>query len=151
MCWAMTRDYYNRCGFYDYCIIGNGDLLSAMHFTRKTFELSKKVIIRLHEESYSEYTDKPKPKSVGHCELTLNHLYHGSLQKRKYWDRNFLFKDIEGDISKSITTNADGVFEWKTAEDTEKWNKVILEHFSDRKDDEICHDINIKVSTTIVP
>ena len=150
MAWAMTRDYYNRCGFYDYCIIGNGDLLSAMHITGKSFDSSKGVIIRLHAESYSEYTKKPKPKSVGHCDLTLNHLYHGSLKKRKYWDRNFLFKDIEGDISKWITTNADGVFEWKTATDTEKWNEVILEHFSERKDDDLYHNLDVNVSLSMV-
>jgi hypothetical protein len=150
MVWAMTREYYNKCGFYDNCIIGNGDLLSAVHFTGKTFEKSKDIILRLHGESYAEYCKKPRPKSIKHCDLTLNHMYHGSLIKRKYWDRNFLFKEIEGDVSNLIKENEDGVFEWKTPEDTEKWNKVIFEHFSERKDDEMYHDIDVSVTAKVI-
>jgi hypothetical protein len=138
--WAMTRTYYNSTGFYDYCIIGNSDLLSAVHFTDKTIEDQSPHVLRLHTKQYSTYRKTPKPKSVSYCNMVIKHLHHGNLKNRKYWERNRLFDELSGEIHDLITTNKDGVFEWKTAEDREKWNKVMFEYFSQRGDDDVSNE-----------
>jgi len=150
MAWAMTRDYYRRCGFFDHCVIGNGDLLSAVHFTSKKLDNTNSIITRLHKETYAEYTAKPKPTSYGHVDLTINHLYHGSLTNRKYWDRNFIFKEIAVDLSYLIRMNDDGVFEWRSEEDNKKWNPILLQHFTERKDDDFYDDIAVDVNLSLV-
>jgi len=150
MAWAMTRDYYNRCGFFDYCLLGNGDTLSAVHFTGRGFtKESEKVLLKLHQETYKEHCKKPKPSSVGYCDLTINHLYHGSLKNRSYWNRNFLFDEIQEDVSNHLITNEYGLFEWKSQEMKQKWGKVIYKYFVDRKDDDMYEDINSDINVEI--
>jgi len=149
MAWAMTRDYYNRCGFFDYCLLGNGDTLSAIHFTSRGFTKEfENVLLKLHGLTYSEHCKKPKPFSVGYCDLTLNHLYHGSLTKRGYWDRNFLFDEIKGDVSAHLTINEYGLFEWNV-EMRQKYNKIMYKYFMDRNDDDMYDDINSDINVEI--
>lgn len=145
MAWAMTRSYYNRCGFYDECLLGNGDTVSAIHFTNRSFEGCDDILLNIHKETHALYSKKPKPNSVGYCDLVINHLYHGSLKNRKYWDRNFLFNEVDGDISHLMTTNEYGLFEWKTPEIKLKWNKIIFRYFSERDDDDMYEDITAEV------
>lgn len=146
--WAMQRSYYNTTGFYDYCIVGNSDLISVMHFVGKTLpeEEALEQIFRLHEYKYKEYIQCPPPKSIDYCKLTAYHLYHGSLENRQYWNRNFIFNSIDSNVHKLITTNKDGVFEWKTKELSDTWNPVMLNYFKSRCDDDIsleCIDIEV--------
>jgi hypothetical protein len=137
MAWAMKRSYYNSSGFYDYCIVGNGDCISAMHFTGKTFDDIRDIVLRLHTNNHKKYLETAVPKSISYCNLTLNHLYHGTLKNRQYWDRNFIFKTLNGDIQDFIIENVDGVFEWKTQKLLDTWNPAMLEYFKNRCDDDI--------------
>lgn len=149
MAWAMTREYYNRCGFFDYCLTGNGDTVSAIHFTNRPFGDKNDVLLRLHKETHAEYIQKPKPRSVGYCDMTINHLYHGALQNRQYWQRNFLFDDLQEDVVHHIITNDYGLFEWKSPQMKEKWNKVIHKYFMDRDDDGMYDDINCDIKMEV--
>jgi hypothetical protein len=135
--WAMQRSYYNSSGFYDYCIIGNSDLLSSVHFNGKMLDNSVGIVTRLHKIKYAEYLKTPKPKGIDYCRLTLYHMYHGSLKNRNYWERNFIFGSIDDNIHNLIMVNTDGVFEWKTQDLVDHWNPVILKYFKDRDDDDI--------------
>jgi hypothetical protein len=138
--WAMQRSYYNVSGFYDYCIVGNSDLLSSTHFNGKTLSSDLNPIIKLHTNNYEKYLQTPKPKSIDYCKLTLYHMYHGSLKNRKYWERNFIFNSIDGNIHDLIKLNDDGVFEWKTQELIDEWNPIMLKYFKERGDDDISGD-----------
>jgi hypothetical protein len=135
--WAMQREYYNSSGFYDYCIIGNSDLLSSVHFNRKKLDPSVDIVTRLHKIKYAAYLKTPKPKSIDYCRLTLYHMYHGSFKNRNYWERNFMFSSIDNNVHDLITVNSDGVFEWKTQDLVDHWNQVMLKYFKDRDDDDI--------------
>jgi hypothetical protein len=147
--WAMQRSFYNTTGFYDHCIVGNSDLISVMHFVGKNLsESTLAVILRLHEDIHNEYITRPKPKSIDYCKLTVYHLYHGSLTNRQYWNRNTIFNSIDSNIHKLITTNKDGVFEWKTKELLDKWNPVMLNYFKARSDDDLSME-SIEVAVTL--
>lgn len=147
--WGMQRSYYNATGFYDYCIVGNSDLISVLHFVGKLLvEDTLSLILRLHEDKHKEYIQKPQPKSVGYCKLTAYHLYHGSLDNRNYWNRNFIFNRIPSNIHELITTNKDGVFEWKTTELLDTWNPIMLSYFKARSDDDISLE-SIEVSLSL--
>jgi hypothetical protein len=150
MAWAMTRDYYNRCGFFDYCLLGSGDTVSAIHFTNRDYTpTAEDKILRHHKETHAEYSKKPKPRSFGYCDLVINHLYHGSLTKRGYWERNDLLTAIHGDVSNSLITNDYGLFEWKDKKDRDMFNKVVYRYFHDRDDDGLYDDINCDVKMDI--
>jgi len=136
--WAMQRSYYNTTGFYDYCIVGNSDLISVMHFLGKQLPAdSLGSVLRLHEDKSKEYMNRPPPKSIDYCKLTVYHLYHGSLKNRQYWNRNFIFNSIDKNIHELITINKYGVFEWKTKDLLDTWNPVMLKYFKSRSDDDI--------------
>jgi hypothetical protein len=136
--WGMTRSYYNTTGFYDYCIVGNSDLISVLHFVGKLLPKDTlELILRLHKNKHKEYIQLPAPKSIDYCKLTAYHLYHGSLTNRQYWNRNFIFNTIDKNIDELITTNKDGVFEWNTKELLDTWNPVMLAYFKSRFDDDI--------------
>jgi hypothetical protein len=145
MAWAMQRSYYQAVGFYDHCIMGNGDLISASHFLDIPL-VSHTVLTRLHSKEYEEYQGKRKPASVGYCPLTINHLYHGSLTNRKYYDRNFILNDLIGNIFDVVEKNAEGVLEWKDESHRDKWNPIMLNYFTERMDDDISvQSIEVKV------
>jgi hypothetical protein len=147
--WAMQRSFYNTTGFYDYCIVGNSDIISAMHFVGKTLpEGTLAKILRLYEDTHNEYITRPKPKSIDYCKLTAYHLYHGSLTNRQYWNRNSIFNTIDSNIHTLITANKDGVFEWKTKDLLATWNPVMLNYFKTRADDDISLE-SIEVSVTL--
>lgn len=146
MAWAMQRQYYNTTGFYDYCILGNADGISSSHFLKIPLK-DKEVLTRLYKDKYEEYQYKPKPKSTSFCNLTINHLYHGTSKNRKYWDRNFMMNELNGELFDLIHENKYGVFEWKDIADRDKWNPIFIKHFIERKDD----DISIEsIKTSIV-
>jgi hypothetical protein len=150
MAWAMTRDYYNRCGFFDNCILGNGDTISAIHFTNRDYtSSSREVILKAHKETHAEYSKKPKPISTSFCDLTLNHLYHGSLTKRQYWERNAILDALDSDISNFLIINECGLFEWKEKKARGHFNKLMYRYFIDRDDDDMYEDINCDVKLDI--
>lgn len=150
MAWAMTRDYYNRCGFFDSCLLGNGDTISAIHFTNRPLDpYAKDKMLSHHQDTHDKYSQKPKPRSVGFCNLTLNHLYHGSLTKRQYWERNAILDNIDGNVSQDLVLNACGLYEWKVKKERDVFNKLMYRHFIDRDDDGMYDDINCDVKMDI--
>lgn len=145
MSWAMQRTYYQEVGFYDFCVMGNGDLISASHFLEIPI-VNNNIIARLHSKKYEEYQGKRKPSSVGYCPLTINHLYHGSLTNRKYYDRNFILDSLSGNIFDLVEKNAEGIFEWKDSTYRDKWNPIMLNYFVERMDDDISvQSVDVKV------
>ena len=131
--WCMTREWYNKVGFFDYAISGSGDTLSVAGWMKKKFPPKFKSCPKSIQKVYQDFYAKPSPKITFLKGMEVSHLYHGSREKRQYTTRHEIL-EIDQDIRTLLTLNSDGVYEWaKPAE----WNHKFLKYFSERNDDDL--------------
>jgi hypothetical protein len=79
------------------------------------------------------------PTHIGNSDLTVFHLYHGSIPNRQYDLRNKLMMNLLSfykltDISQLVEKDEHGLLKWKD-EYKQKCNHVLLTYFKNRKDD----------------
>jgi len=132
--WALRRDLFK---IFDLCLIGGGDRILSHLILKK--RIKKKYITKCATEF--QKTIKHTIKYSYLIKDTIYHLYHGSIEKRQYFDREnimmlFLQKYTTNfDISQLITINGNEVYEWKEKFRNEI-NIKLLQYFQNRKDDE---------------
>ena len=132
--WAFNKEWLSTNKLFELCVIGGGDTLLASSFLNLSHS---KVWLN---ESYRDYLKKFKhPENVGNAELTVFHLYHGSIINRQYDLRNQFMMNLLSfynftDISQLLEKNEHGLLEWKE-EYKHKCNEVLLTFFKNRKDD----------------
>lgn len=131
--WCMTREWYNKVGFFDYAVSGSGDTLSVAGWLKKKFSPKFKSCPKSIQKVYQDFYAKPSPKITFLKGMEVSHLYHGTRQNRQYTTRHEILETDE-DIRTLIKINSDGVYEWK--QPTE-WNSKFLKYFQERNDDDL--------------
>jgi hypothetical protein len=141
--WGMTRKWYNKVGFFDWAVSGSGDTLSTAAWLGKTFSPKFQSLPPSIKQAYTEFLEKEKPKITYLRGINIYHLYHGTRANRQYVERHKMLNIIE-DIRNLISTNKDGVYEWKNP----TFNTMFLEYFKSRQDDDTTEDISKTIKTS---
>jgi hypothetical protein len=131
--WCMTREWYNKVGFFDYAVSGSGDTLSVAGWMKKKFPPKFKSCPKSIQDVYNEFYAKPSPKITFLKDINISHLYHGSREKRQYVARHQLL-ETDKDIRILLRFNYDGVYEWTNPDE---WNPKFLQYFQTRNDDDL--------------
>jgi hypothetical protein len=134
--WAFGKEWLMKNKLFELCIIGGGDNL----FASSILNLSHNKL--WVNQSYNNYLEKiNRFVEIGNINLTVFHLYHGSIYNRQYSTRNQLMIDLLAsynytDISQILEKNENGLLKWKE-EYKNKCNEILMTFFKNRKDDEI--------------
>jgi hypothetical protein len=139
--WCIRREELEKInGFYDTMICGNGDTFMAMGFyghLNYPF-LKQEKITSAATEHFSRWwniCNKIINKEVSYLNITINHLYHGTHENRRYWERvKCLFENgFDPNIHLDFAEN-------KTYKYSSKAPLIIKDYIKDlllgRKDDE---------------
>jgi len=91
--WAFQRAWYVRNGFYDLSITGSGDTLSAAAWMNVDFPPN--YLQRAYAKTYADYRRSLKIPSMTYLPGTIEHLWHGTKENRKYMDRHNILKGVD--------------------------------------------------------
>jgi hypothetical protein len=133
--YCFRRDWYNKIGFYDYCVIGGGDVLGVMGWMKLDLANTYNVLSKCMKTTFMEFYNKPSPRLTYLENNIAYHLFHGARKDRQYENRHLLLSD-EDEITNIIKINRDGVYEW-TDKYKAKLNELFYNYFVSRKDDNI--------------
>jgi hypothetical protein len=133
---AFTREFFDKVGLMEKCLIGSGDLMMMLRIDRNLYKNN----IQIYSHFLSEKVELGRHIKYTYLEKeTIYHLYHNERKNRQYGSRfgiiaKYLSRNVY--IEDIITKNSDGVYEWI---DTirENINCDVKQYFNNRKDDEI--------------
>ena len=134
--WGFQRAWFNAYKYPLFGFIGSGDSI----FVKAVFE---REIYKNHEYMYhylAKYiANLPPTVSSDYLDLTIYHLYHGSIKNRQYVSRrlalNTLLEKLNiTEIEQFIKYNAEGVMQWMPTYRS-KLNSFMKEHLINRNDD----------------
>jgi len=130
--WAFRRDWYKKQGFFDLMLSGSGDTLSCIGWMKKKIPKSFNSLPKSVERAFKEFAQLPEPRMAYREGGEAFHLYHGTRKNRQYVERHSIL-NVSNDIEDMITTNDDGVYEWKQL----KVNAFFVNYFVSRFDDDL--------------
>lgn len=128
LCWAMSRESFEDFGgFNNLCIFGDGDTClleeivdhSLIPPEKQVSNMCSRIYVSLHAKR-----DIKSKKIVDYLDFNLKHMYHGSIDIRKYYERNYIFFYIKEKLKKSIrdyVDNSGEVVKWKNLENEALW------------------------------
>jgi hypothetical protein len=139
--WAARRDPLGRHGLYDACIAGSSDHVMAHTFAGDwaTSPCIRKILGRggRHLAHYRRWSRKVHEDVRGSLSFTpgrLFHLWHGSMEHRRYLQRNKDLLAFGFDPEEDIRISDTGCWEWATdRKDLHEWAR---RYFSERREDE---------------
>lgn len=139
--WAARIDVIRRIGFYERCVVGGGDLLSAYGLVGQYEAMTAN-----HRSvgwdfygggaSYRDWAHQAADICRGRFKCgdeTIVHLHHGSLENRQYRSRIDGLVRFELDIDRDIA--ADPGEPWSWTRDATELNGYFLEYLMNRKED----------------
>jgi len=138
--WAARMDAIRGIGFYERCVMGGGDLLSAYGLIGQ-----QEAMIANHRSvgwdfyggaSYRDWAQQAAETCRGRLtcgDETVVHLHHGSLENRQYRSRIDGLARFELDIDRDIA--ADVGEPWSWTRNATELNGYFLEYLANRKED----------------
>ena len=135
--WAARRPVLDMHGFYDACVLASGDV--AIFCAAIGAMDSGFMRDRLNVNSFQHYLSWAKPfyetvrGSVGHVELPLFHLWHGSMANRKYSSCYKELRDFGFDPSTDIAKTDQETWRWSS--DKPALHEHVRQYFISRNED----------------
>jgi hypothetical protein len=138
--WAARRDVLARSGFYDACIAGSGDHMMAHAFAGDS---ESACISRMvgrggrHLAHFRRWSRRLHEDVGGRLSFTpgrLLSLWHGTIENRRYSDRNKELAHLEFDPKEDICISETGCWEW--ASDKPALHEWARRYFVERKEDD---------------
>ena len=133
--WAMQRSIFKTIGgLYDKAIAGNGDVMFAFSLLN---DMSPSYINRYAPcilDTWRAYNAKVKALKpiIGYLNMEVYHLFHGLVRNRQYNSRHEIVKEkLKQGWDTAITTNAQGLYEFKDKE----LSDALHQYFLDRAED----------------
>jgi hypothetical protein len=135
--WAARRDLLDAHGFYDLCIMGGGDTaLARAAYGRPEETIRIQQWDRPHADHYLNWA-RPFSEAVRGkvraVEGTLYHLWHGSIEDRRYWERYLDLKSAGFDVTTDVALSDTGVWRW--ASDKPGLHSIMRSYFDGRRED----------------
>jgi hypothetical protein len=115
--WAARRWLLDRHGLYDRMIVGGSDLVMsrAMHVGAAAVNRSKvPAALARSLSKWCEAFHADVRGSVGYADCTVFHLWHGSMQGRRYRDRYEALLRHDYDPDRDVRVGAEGPLIWST-------------------------------------
>ncbi|SEP40939.1 hypothetical protein [Propionispora vibrioides] len=136
-CWAGRRELFDKIGFYDAAILGEGDSVMAHAFigvpvTGYTEKLPPKC--KAHQILWAEKAFNIVNNSIYYMNYNIFHLYHGESKNRLYREKclHYALNDFDPDTDIRINPH-NLVWEWSS--DKLKLHQFMFEYFYQRKED----------------
>ena len=138
--WAARRDLVARHGLYDACIAGSGDHMMAHAFAG---DAESRCISRMvgrggrhlaHFRRWSRRLHEDMGARLSFTPGRLLHLWHGSIENRRYALRNKELLELAFDPKEDIRISDTGCLEW--ASDKPELHAWALRYFVERKEDD---------------
>lgn len=138
--WAARRDLVARHGLYDACIGGSADHMMAHAFAG---DLESRCINRMvgnggrHLAHFRRWTRKLHEEVRGRLSYTpgrLLHLWHGTIENRRYAQRNKELRELAFDPDTDIRIGNTGCWEW--ASERPELHAWARRYFEERKEDD---------------
>ena len=123
---AFQREWYNKIGFFDYAILGAGDVVSTFKFLNlKQIDsiYDKTNLFKLFEQKFKENP------SISYSDGVAYHLYHGQKIHRQYTSRYNIIQSKK--LDDLLIENSNGLLEFKDNDINEK----VKNYFMMRSDD----------------
>ena len=138
--WAARRDLVARHGLYDACIGGSADHMMAHVFAG---DLRSRCITRMvgnggrHLAHFRRWARRVHAEMEGRLAFTegrLLHLWHGTIENRRYAQRNKELREFAFDPNTDIRISDTGAWEWASDRpDLHEWARC---YFAERKEDD---------------
>jgi hypothetical protein len=138
--WAAQRDVFARHGLYDACIAGSADHVMAHAFTG---DWESPCVTRnlgrggRHLAHFRRWCRRVHEEVRGQLSFTpgrLFHLWHGSMENRRYSERNRELQAFGFDPTEDVRISSSGCWEWASEKpDLHAWSR---RYFADRREDD---------------
>ena len=138
--WAAHRDLVARHGLYDACIAGSGDHMMAHAFAGDWESPCIKRMIGhggrhvAHYRRWSRTVHAEAQGRVGFAPGSVLALWHGTVENRRYMQRNRELQDLGFDPQADIRISDTGCWEW--ASDKPELHAWARRYFVERREDE---------------
>lgn len=142
--WACTRKFYDLAGgLFEYAIIGGGDLqLSACLLSRLT-DLANQTPSEDYKEMLIKYESKVAGCTIGYVPVVIRHYYHGSIDNRRYLERQQLLYEHNFSPTLHLTKDGNGLL-IPTSSFPQDLLFEICEYFNSRCEDDGIKKLPIK-------
>jgi hypothetical protein len=137
MAWAAHRDFLQRHSFYDACIVGGADSVivraayGCLHDATRLQRMSSRKME--HYFAWAQPFHRSVRGSVGFVDGNLFHLWHGSLQDRRYHARQSALAPFDFDPYSDIALDGNGVWRWNS--DKPGMHQYVRDYFAARHED----------------
>lgn len=137
MAWAARREFVERHGLYDGCVIGGGDTAlmraayGASEVAVKRLQMSQPAVD--HYLRWAESFHEEVQGRVGALAGEIHHLWHGHLEDRRYKLRHRDLALHDFDPWADIRPGADGAWRW--ASNKPALHTLLCGYFQSRHDD----------------
>ena len=125
--WGFQRDWYNKVGFFQHAILGDGDTLSSITWLDYKGHNLPNFIKSAMDDYKNSIKEKP---SMCFIEGMIYHLWHGDSKNRQYKSRRNILKSVK-DIRDIIRIEKNGLIALKD----DKFKRKIRNYFKNRDDD----------------
>ena len=137
--WAARREVLQGSGFYDACVSGSADHAMAHAFCGdwesdclvQTFGAQTRMLE--HFQAWSERVYPLTRARVGFVPGTILHLWHGTMDNRKYYERNLNLINLGFDPYRDVIVDERGCWRW--AENAGRLRAWALRYFDARHED----------------
>lgn len=138
--WAARREVVTRHGFFAACIAGSGDHMMAHGFLGDS---ESPCIARIvgkrgpHVAHFRDWTcrvDDLVQGQLGYVPGRLLHLWHGTIENRRYVQRNKELLELGFDPQADVRVGETGCWEW--ASDKPELHAWARRYFAERREDE---------------
>jgi len=137
MAWVARRDWLDRHGFYDACVIGGGDRAMAAALFGSIQELCDfQLMNKPRAEHYQDWATQLYQTvrgNVGFIEGTLYHLWHGEFGNRYYKERHLELSKFDFDPTTDLALDAGGAWRWNSRKP--EMHRFVREYFFSRQED----------------
>jgi hypothetical protein len=136
-CIGLQRKFFEKInGFFELAIVGGGDALFWYSFLEKDLPISYTIteqtyLYKKYHEHKKRFREYLNIEDVSYLKNSLAfHLYHGTLNNRKYIDRNKILDQFN--VQTNFYHNSQGVLEINS----DLLQNSINKYFYDRKEDD---------------
>lgn len=135
--WAARRDFLDRHGLYDTCIVGGGDRA----FTCAIYDRFDAVVQAhaMSERRAAHYHRWAQPVfeavqgRVAFVDSDVMHLWHGNLENRQVSERHRRLAEFDFDPERDVAAGDDGCWRW--ASDKPAMHAYLRSYFEARRED----------------
>ncbi len=140
LAWAFRREVLQKHGFYDRSVLGGGDLVQLLavfgYFgqpgTREMFAPWCSDRHLLDAEAWGRRLAADVNVSVFYAGGLVLHLWHGSVENRKYDERGLILKAADYDPAADIALDDNGCWRWNS--DKPELHRRVKEYFWNRQE-----------------